>query len=160
MASSALANKEKSRYGSNTSCMTLTSNGQVLVIDAGSGLAQFFVENKENTVNTDILISHLHLDHIIGLTGFPPIWNPNSGTKIFTLDRGSGSIKERVFGVFKPPYWPVPMPSMVHAECVALEADKTIESGNFKITPFMASHGNKTTSFYITDGKNLGLSFG
>jgi len=149
-----------SRYGGNTSCILVETEGQALILDAGTGLIQieaqwreFFPGYPESLpFRPDILISHLHMDHIIGLTGFGPVWNPKSGLRIFSCSRGEGSLKEQIFGAFRPPYWPVAMGETAQAECVAIHPDVPFALGKFNITPFSACHPNQTMSFYITDG--------
>ncbi len=58
-----------SKYGGNTSCIKLTSDGRALILDAGSGL--LLMDNVIRPVN--ILLGHLHLDHTVGLAAYPPI---------------------------------------------------------------------------------------
>ncbi|MCL2398381.1 MAG: MBL fold metallo-hydrolase [Defluviitaleaceae bacterium] len=146
-----------SRYGSNTSCITLETPDQTIIMDAGSGIAQLdrltkIFERKEKPF--DILISHLHLDHIIGLTVFSKVWinSPDNLVRIYTLDRDERPLKEQIFGFFVPPYWPVSMVEFANAECVAIEENVPFQLGCFTVTPFAAAHPDKTVSFHITDG--------
>lgn len=150
-----------SRYGSNTSCITIESKNRTLVLDAGSGLCQYERELKAKSPNyinelkspVDILISHLHLDHIIGLTTFSPCWNPSSGVRLFTCNRDHRELKEQIFGAFAPPYWPASMAEKAVAECVAIEDKVPFTLPPFIITPFYATHPDDTYSFHITDGE-------
>jgi ribonuclease BN (tRNA processing enzyme) len=142
-----------SRYGSNTSCFLLISQGQHLIIDAGSGIMQLQEEYTATPFRPDILLSHLHLDHTIGLTTFEAVWHESSGTRIFTKMRSSEPLAEQVFGAFSPPYWPAVMAKATHAKCVAIENGVAFQVGTFTVTPFAAAHANDTTSFHITDGQ-------
>jgi len=149
----ASAKTSKTRFGNNTSCVVVHDGEQYLVLDAGSGLASFAAENKEAALSANILISHLHLDHIIGLTYFAPAWNPKCTANIYTCDRSGGTLKEQVFGSFKPPYWPVSIGESTYIDCAPIELDKTINIGNFAVTPFLAQHPDLTSSFHIKNGK-------
>jgi len=147
-----------SRYGSNTSCMTVESNGDMLILDAGTGIIQLQAEYLNKPLQPHILLSHLHLDHIIGLAAFAPVWAPQAGTKIYTCDRGGGkygTLKEQVFGIFKPPFWPVSMANAVPAECIGLNAGEKFKINSFEILPFFAAHPDETTSFRISDGEKI-----
>jgi len=159
-----------SQYGGNTSCMTVESSikndknsekDNILIMDAGSGLLLMESELRKNNPNypkdlsfrPNILLSHLHLDHIIGLTMFELTYTPNSPVRIFTRSRDSKkSLKTQVLGAFMPPYWPVPLENISHIQCIETFDDKSFEIGVFTITPYLAQHPDKTQSFHITDG--------
>ncbi|MCL2852947.1 MAG: MBL fold metallo-hydrolase [Defluviitaleaceae bacterium] len=152
-----------SRYGGNTSCIKVESGGSVLIVDAGSGIMQMEYELRETypdypkglPFNLNVLISHLHIDHIIGLPTFGPTLNPGANMKIFTCSRDERPIKEQIFGVYKPPYWPVSMAEIAAAQCVAVEPDVPFDVGPFTVTPFTAEHPDSTLSFHITDGNKV-----
>ena len=59
------------RYGGNTSCLQVTlSDGRLLVLDAGSGIRNLGLRLAGRARRIDILLTHLHLDHIQGLLFF------------------------------------------------------------------------------------------
>jgi len=146
-----------SKYGSNTSCIALETKEQSIILDAGSGIAQMDRITKlfsRNNKPFDILLSHLHFDHLIGLTVFSNVWanSPDSAVRIYTLNRDERPLKEQIFGLFVPPYWPVSMVQLANVECIAVEANVSFKLGSFTITPFNAAHPDKTSSFHITNG--------
>lgn len=162
------------RYGGNTSCVRVDTAGQMLIIDAGSGLVQLEADLRADYPDgwpgkIDMLLSHLHLDHIIGLTVFGPVWDAQQGVRIYTRMRGDMSLKSQVFGAFKPPYWPIPMDTAAHAQIIAIREDEPFVIDNsvgaaatndvnndaghrLTVTPFAATHPDATTAFHITDG--------
>ena len=150
-----------SRYGGNTSCMTVESKGKTLILDAGSGLMVWEQEMKalypsypKNLPDPPkILISHLHLDHIIALGNFAPSWYKDSGMTLYTASRDERPLVNQIFGAFKPPYWPHDMSKMTGAKCVEIECGKQIQIDHFTVTPFLANHSDITMSYHITDGK-------
>jgi len=145
-------------YGGNTSCIVLEKGNSMIIFDAGSGLIKLDFELREKfpdypnnlPFKPNILISHLHLDHIVGLVGFAPIWAKGTETRIFTCMRDERPLNEQIFGIFTPPYWPVHMPNFSHAECIAVSG--SFEVDGFTVTPFLANHPDTTLSFHITDG--------
>jgi phosphoribosyl 1,2-cyclic phosphodiesterase len=75
------------RYGGNTACVEVRdSTGALLVLDAGTGLRELGINlmnsNGARPVTIDLLISHLHWDHIQGLPFFRPAYLPNSVLRI------------------------------------------------------------------------------
>ncbi|MCL2197522.1 MAG: MBL fold metallo-hydrolase [Defluviitaleaceae bacterium] len=141
--------QKESRFGGNTSCITIKSDDDVLILDAGSGLTNMPKPSKD----VNILISHLHLDHIIGLSMFNPAWGKDNVANIYTCSRGDKPIREQVFGVFKPPFWPVSMEEISTANVTEITPDIPFTVGSFTITPFLASHSDKTLAFHVTDNK-------
>ena len=149
----------KTKFGGNTSCMTIKSEEEELVFDAGSGLYAYQKKlrmlgggNVKELPPINILISHLHLDHIIGLGMFTPAW-AGADVKLYTISRGTKPLKEQVLGIFEPPYWPKVMKDLKNVEVVEITPDVSFEIGVFTVTPFLASHPDATISFYVTDGK-------
>ena len=145
-----------SRYGGNTSCMTVESEGVSIVLDAGSGLMLLEKELRDAGIEKpqlNILISHLHLDHIIGFGTFSHAWDSSDNMRVYTCSRDGRPLKEQLFGAFKPPYWPSGLDSASGAQCIAVESGTSFEIGHMTVTPFLASHPDKTLSFHITDGK-------
>jgi len=149
----------KSEYGGNTSCMTIEYGDSLMILDAGSGIMQLDAELREKypsyphdlPFRANILIGHLHLDHIIGMTGFAPIWTKGTRTRIFTNARGEKPLEEQIFGSFMPPYWPVRMADISQAECITIT--DTFDADGLTVVPFLAVHPDHTLCFYITDGK-------
>ena len=151
----------RSRYGGNTTSMVLESMGEYLILDAGSGILHMEYDHRESIddypatlpFRPNILLSHLHLDHVIGLAAYSPVFDENSGARIYTASRDSRPLIAQVFGAFSPPYWPVVAADTARAECIEIFDNVPFNIGIFTITPFRAQHPDSTQSFHITDGK-------
>lgn len=98
------------QVGGHTSCVSLETKGQLLIIDAGTGIADLgSYVCKKNYKCAYLLFSHAHFDHMIGLPFFGPLWCHD-----FQLTIISGAMKRfgginNVLGSFiQPPYFPVP----------------------------------------------------
>ena len=143
------------RVGGNTSCIRLFSGDYSIFLDAGSGLIgaghEINASGESLPGPQDILLSHLHMDHIDGLRSFAPSFDEKKGVRIFTISRDERSLVGQVFGVFQPPYWPVSLEEAAHAEFVQIYEDVPFAAGPLAITPFTASHPDKTTSFHIAN---------
>ncbi|MCI8304137.1 MAG: hypothetical protein HFF52_05855 [Lawsonibacter sp.] len=96
-------------YGGNTSCISVDCGGELVVLDAGSGIIGLGEQlSRQNTPKKlHLLISHFHLDHITGLTGFRPLNDPTAEIHLYGEGRGSLSFQGLLEQILGPPYWPV-----------------------------------------------------
>ena len=91
-------------FGGNTSCYMVRAGETTIFLDAGSGLA---AAPKEFPQPPAILLSHLHLDHILGLGTYRRLLQKGLETDLY-LPFGSSQEGRRILdGVFSPPYWPL-----------------------------------------------------
>ena len=71
------------RYGGNTSCVQLClESGEELILDAGTGIRTLGLD-LATARRVNILLTHLHLDHIQGLMFFPPCFRADSEITIW-----------------------------------------------------------------------------
>jgi phosphoribosyl 1,2-cyclic phosphodiesterase len=69
---------ETTRYGGNTSTVEVCANdGSLLILDAGTGIRRLAKQIPPTTARIDILLTHLHMDHIQGLGFFRPLYDPS-----------------------------------------------------------------------------------
>jgi phosphoribosyl 1,2-cyclic phosphodiesterase len=74
------------RYGGNTACVEVRLDERRLILDAGSGLVEFVAAtaNEPGPVITDLLLSHMHYDHICGLPFYAPLFQPKNEIRIWS----------------------------------------------------------------------------
>jgi phosphoribosyl 1,2-cyclic phosphodiesterase len=67
------------QYGGHTSCVEIDVNGQIFLFDAGTGVISFYDDFKKRNYDKDLhlFLSHFHMDHVIGLPFFAPLYNQN-----------------------------------------------------------------------------------
>jgi phosphoribosyl 1,2-cyclic phosphodiesterase len=78
------------KYGGNTVCLELRfpDSDRRIIIDAGSGLrglGDHMVANGNGNrpIRADLLLTHTHLDHILGIPFFTPIYIPGTQMRIY-----------------------------------------------------------------------------
>ena len=136
-------------YGGDTSCIEVEAEGWLLVLDAGSGIQ--YVNRSPHIKNkrVDILLTHLHMDHIQGLRFFIPLFNPNAEVHIWGPASTSQSLRARLGRYFSPPLFPV---SVRNLTCRLFLHE--IDTSNFAIGPFSIQsdyviHPGPTVGFRI-----------
>jgi phosphoribosyl 1,2-cyclic phosphodiesterase len=100
---------ETVEYGGNTSCVEVRfENGSVLVLDAGTGIRALGDELLEQGVrHLNLLLTHLHLDHLEGLRFFGPLWDPNVAVDVWGPPSPVVSLRDRISRSFSPPLFPI-----------------------------------------------------
>lgn len=65
-----------SKFGGHTSCVEVRCGEHTLILDAGTGSYPLGLEmsKRSRPQTADILLSHTHLDHVLGLPFFPPFY--------------------------------------------------------------------------------------
>lgn len=81
---------ETSRYGGNTLCIEVSfaGCGRTLIIDAGSGIRRLGDDllartGRTHGLSVDVLLSHTHLDHILGLPFFQPLYRRDARLSLY-----------------------------------------------------------------------------
>jgi phosphoribosyl 1,2-cyclic phosphodiesterase len=102
----ASAGPDTIRYGGDTSAVEIrTSNGQVLILDAGSGLRP--IDTTGSPGRIDILLSHLHMDHVQGLPFFAPMLDPEFEVHVWGPISTTRTLRDRLSRYMSPPLFPV-----------------------------------------------------
>jgi ribonuclease BN (tRNA processing enzyme) len=140
------------RYGGNTSCVEVRgADGTVLVLDAGTGIRRLGGSLGGDLRRVDVLLTHLHMDHIQGLGFFRPldergrdvhIWGPPSTT----LD-----LRARLTRYLSPPLFPIRLREL---PCCLTVHDVPIEGfqiGGFRILAALVCHPGPTVGYRISE---------
>jgi phosphoribosyl 1,2-cyclic phosphodiesterase len=99
------------RYGGNTSCIEIRADGELIILDAGSGIRSLglALENEfgSRPIKLTLLITHVHWDHIQGFPFFVPSYNDKNRIRIFGYDGADEGLLEILKGQMATPFFPV-----------------------------------------------------
>ncbi len=122
--------------GGNTSCTVATLGGEVIILDAGTGLRSFG-NSCSKPLNATILFSHLHWDHIQGIPFFLPMYSPESR---FTLI-GPKGLKKALEAQMSMPSFPVSMEIMnARMDFIEIEAGDSFDIGAVQVSTIALNH--------------------
>lgn len=109
----AVPGRETLRYGGNTTCIELRADGELIALDAGSGIRPLGValkqEFQERPINLSLLITHAHWDHIQGFPFFKPAYDPKNEIRILGFDGAGATFREIMTEPMRSPFFPISM---------------------------------------------------
>ncbi|MGA2812117.1 MAG: MBL fold metallo-hydrolase [Candidatus Acidiferrum sp.] len=108
------------RYGGNTPCLELTApDGTQFILDCGTGLrmlgSRWADPDGTRPVETHILVTHYHWDHIQGVPFFAPLYAPENEFNFYSFRSkylGRDSLKQVFETQMATPYFPVDLSAM------------------------------------------------
>jgi phosphoribosyl 1,2-cyclic phosphodiesterase len=144
---------DTTRYGGNTSCVEVRgSEGTVLVLDAGTGIRRLGASIMKATTppkRVDLLLTHLHMDHIQGLGFFAPIRTRGMEVHVWGPASTTQSLWMRLTRYLSPPLFPV---RLREVECT-LELHEVpcpdVEIGEFRVSSALVCHPGPTVGYRI-----------
>lgn len=103
-----VADKKFLQYGGNTSCVEINAGTHTIILDAGTGIVKVGDELTEkyitsalesenrNPIKAVVLLSHIHQDHLLGLTFFKPIHIKSTQIDIFGDGNKNSDLKDNL----------------------------------------------------------------
>lgn len=143
---------DTSRYGGNTSCVEVRGReGSVLVIDAGTGI-RTLGRTLAGVHRVDVLLSHLHMDHIQGLGFFAPLHDREVETHIWGPARDVDDLGARLRRYLSPPLFPVRLRDLPRLVLHALPA-RPFEVGEFRVIAEPVCHPGFTVGLRVESSR-------
>ncbi|HEY2387699.1 MAG TPA: MBL fold metallo-hydrolase [Candidatus Binatia bacterium] len=146
---------DTARYGGNTACVEVRgSEGTVLVLDAGTGIRPLG-RALAGVRRVDVVLTHLHMDHIQGLGFFAPLYDPDVETHLWGPASTTLDLRGRLVRYLSPPLFPVHLrdiPRLVLHDLTIGE----FEIGEFRVTADRICHPGFTVGYRVAaDGATL-----
>ena len=140
---------EKNIYGGNTSCVQIIHDNTCIILDGGSGIQQLGASLDPEITEINLLLTHLHIDHIIGLGFFRPLYNPKMKINIWGPSASKETLARRLSRYFSPPIFPVRLNELAAEININEINQSSFEIGEFKIYSEYVCHPGPTIGYRI-----------
>ena len=141
-----------SRHGGDTSCVAVRNGGNsMVVLDAGTGIRALGTALPTTLHRVDILLTHLHMDHIQGLAFFSALFNPQIETHIWGPRSTTLTLRERITRYVSPPLFPVHLRDVAPDLQIHEIPQREFDLGPFHICSELICHPNPTLGYRIEE---------
>jgi phosphoribosyl 1,2-cyclic phosphodiesterase len=142
---------ETARYGGNTASVEVRGDeGTLLVLDAGTGIRRLGAHLPPDLARVDILLTHLHMDHIQGLGFFGPLYRPDVEVHIWGPASNTLPLDARLSRYLSPPLFPVHLRDLPCITCHEVPRP-AFEIGPFRILTALVCHPNPTVGYRLEE---------
>ncbi len=135
-------------FGGATSCVLYEAGDRAIFLDAGTGIMDA-PDLKGRQIS--VLLSHPHIDHLLGLPFFTPLYDPKQNISIYGMRYDGLSVGEQIARFLCPPLWPVGIgdfPGAVHPT----EFHGPLMLGDVKAEAILGSHPGGAAIYKLTRG--------
>jgi phosphoribosyl 1,2-cyclic phosphodiesterase len=142
------------RYGGNTSCVVVEAEGQPpIVFDLGTGVRTYGLElthaGLADGLHANVLLSHLHWDHVQGLPFFGPLAHEGSRVDVYGPTQPESSLDTVFRGLMCPPYFPITPDRLTGEVAFHDAAEDDFPLGNAKVRSRWIRHTGPTLGFRV-----------
>jgi phosphoribosyl 1,2-cyclic phosphodiesterase len=146
---------ETHRYGGETACVEVEADGHVLVLDAGSGARKLGAKLAGRVERLDLFLTHLHMDHILGLGFCAPARLPGVEMHIWGPASATLTLQQRLNRYLSPPLFPVYLRDMSSVVQLHEVPHGDIEIGPFSVSSDFVCHPDPTVGYRVQCGESV-----
>ncbi len=140
-------------FGGATTCVQVIAGAEEIYLDAGSGITAADTDNKHRI---SILMSHFHLDHMMGLAFFNGLYYKDRQISIYGVPRDGLTVEQAVDRLYVPPYWPIRILDLpanpVFYDLPMQYVPKKFQIGEVEVSAIEGSHPGGCTVYRLTYG--------
>ena len=132
------------RYGGNTSCVEVRADGEIIVLDAGSGIRLLGLaldkEFGSRSMKLTLLITHTHWDHIQGLPFFSPVYNQKNLIRVLGYEGARAGLATILASQMETPFFPVSLRELPGHLAIEELREMEFQIGKVQVRSKFANH--------------------
>ena len=136
--------KSTVRYGGNTSCVEVRTDGEIIILDAGSGIRLLGLAlDKEfgpRSMKLTLLISHTHWDHIQGLPFFSPAYDQKNLIRVLGYEGARAGLAKILASQMETPFFPVSLRQLPSHLAIEELKEMEFQVGPVEVRSKFANH--------------------
>jgi phosphoribosyl 1,2-cyclic phosphodiesterase len=147
------------RYGGHTSCVQVEVEGKApVILDAGTGMRALGRHLRAGPLgkgagSANVLITHLHWDHIQGLPFFDPVFVRGNRLNIYARSGRGTRLSDAIAGVAGDAVFPVVFRELpANFKFLPVTPGEPFEADGLKVTPIALNHPGTSTGYRIDHG--------
>ena len=141
------------RYGGNTPCIEVRSGDSQVIVDAGTGIYALGRQLETQPGRLSLVFSHVHWDHIQGLTSFAPLHDPERQLTIYASERSLAFLQKILTPRVYPSYSPIsPRTVQASIDWVTIRAREPWNIGEIELEAVDLNHPATNLGFRFQAG--------
>lgn len=145
------------KYGGETTAFLIEgSGGDRVLVDAGTGVRVLgeSLANAPNDRRLLLLMTHFHLDHLIGLPALCLIYDEGWSLQVAAPACDNSAIQRALSAIMEQPYWPLQLSdvrSRLTFRALPLSSESSLEWGGLQIRWCPLRHPGGCTAYRIDE---------
>src|SRR5262249_3983604 len=136
--------KSTVRYGGNTSCVEVRADGEIIVLDAGSGIRMLGLALDEEfgsrSMKLTLLITHTHWDHIQGLPFFSPAYDQKNLIRVLGYEVARAGLATILASQMETLFFPVSLRELPSHLAIEELREMEFQIGKVQVRSKFANH--------------------
>jgi phosphoribosyl 1,2-cyclic phosphodiesterase len=140
------------RFGGNTSCVQVTAgDGSQFVLDAGTGIRELGAAVAGRCRRLDVLLTHLHLDHIQGLMFFAPFFDSEAEITVWGPPAAGRTLRQRLARYISNPLSPIEISELPARVTFRDVPSHPWRIGGVQLSASLVSHRGPTLGYRLSE---------
>ena len=144
------------KFGGNTSCVEVRADGQIVILDAGTGLrplgAALGAEFRGKALDLTMFITHTHWDHIQGFPFFAPAYEAQNRIRVLGFEDARRGLAAAFAGQMEAPYFPVALSDMPGGIVFEELGGEAVQVGPIRVSACRTNHPGVCHGYRLDTG--------